>query len=148
MDGIPGPAAYKPIDPIFYKERRNPEYKIGLRFKGPRQDSHAPKQVPPISIDLYKRRAPAFVMGQKFSTRRQIPPGGNDDGFLKKHVVLRSSPAFTIGDKLQSKKYRTSPKIQNLQYYDPYRRGPAFTFGVKHSEFTQNPIVPCDNYWR
>lgn len=141
---IPGPNLYNLVPTDQFKPKI-PGFKIGERFKYPQQDANPPKQIRPPILNSYKRRAPAYHMGIRPNQKRYQANDGYDEGFKKKNFILRSTPAFSMGKKLHQRHSKTSPAYQNLCRYDPYPKGPAFSFGLKHSEFIRNPITYCDN---
>lgn len=143
---IPGPSTYDSRKIVSYNTGRNaPKYTIGARFNYPRQDAAGPSIITPVRTDIYKVRAPAYHLGSRIDHKVPRAYEGRDDGFMKKNVVLQSTPAFTIGSRLPSSRFQRSGGMQGLQNYDPYSKGPAYSFGVKHSEYVQNPMPYCDH---
>lgn len=151
MDPNPGPAAHKSTDPTVYRWPVAPKYTTAPKLKiWPNEGGPGPSSEP-TSLEIFKAKAPKYSLGVK--TKELAPdkgPGSNTYDIIKpKWRTMQVYPEYTLHrrtvDPLKDKDKKPAPNKYGLSAHNPFDKGPAFSLGRKHSEYSHCPVMPGDN---
>eukprot|EP00043_Microstomoeca_roanoka_P020897 m.254408 g.254408 ORF g.254408 m.254408 type:complete len:251 (+) comp18013_c0_seq1:114-866(+) len=150
----PGPGAYMPETAPPQRERRSPAFSMGSRTAIPKQtETPSPNKysVPPAlgkTVVAKQQSAPAHSIGMRhnvgsFANDNRKTPGPGT--YNVTDAVKKKAPAFSMTGRTEMPGDKTSkpgPGAHSPEKVTMHKtRAPAFSMGVRHSEYTTPLII-------
>ncbi|XP_064397996.1 ciliary microtubule associated protein 1A-like isoform X2 [Halichondria panicea] len=150
----PGPAAYhtEKVSPL--KQSRPPHYSFGLKPELPLWKSSGNNPSPSTytlpslvgSSIVSKRSTPAYSMTGRskigsFHEDTKKTPGPGAYSVVNSQVYGHKSPSYSLHDRCSlpgDHSMKPGPGAHSPEKNECYKKNPAYSFGIKHSEYLAN----------